>query len=67
MATISAAETIQLQQRLDLSESANSTLRQANMDLFLKIPVTSQPSAEPDPEPDEKPSFDTLFKDGKLL
>lgn len=67
--TVSTAEAIQLRAALSAAETANATLRQANMDLFLKIPVAAQDDkpGNDTPHADEKPSFDALFADGKLL
>lgn len=64
--TIAEAERIQLQTQLDAAYQENSNLRQTNMDLFLKIPV-SQQTEQAEPEEEEKPSFDKLFENGKLI
>ena len=64
--TVAVADQIQTAARLDDQMRQNDTLRQTNMDLFLRVPVNAA-GAEPQPEPEEeKLSFDALFKDGVL-
>ena len=68
MATVATAEIIQLQAALEAERNANDTLRQANMDLFLKIPVTAAgQETQAAEQEEEKPSFDSLFENGKLI
>lgn len=65
--TVAVADRIQVGSQLEDQIRQNESLRQTNMDLFLKIPVTGQPEKqEPEPEQDA-PTFEALFKDGVLL
>ena len=67
MATVAAAEIIQLQAALGAEQAANETLRKANMDLFLKIPVGAAAAEETkEEEPEDGLSMTALIDSGAL-
>lgn len=50
------------QERDDL-RSANETLREANMQLFLRVGSKTDPDPKPGDPPKEKPKFEDLFNE----
>jgi hypothetical protein len=47
----------------DQLRSANETLREANMQLFLRVGSKSEPDQKPGDPPKEKPKFEDLFNE----
>lgn len=47
----------------DQLRSANETLREANMQLFLRVGSKSEPDPKPGDTPKEKPKFEDLFNE----
>jgi len=65
--TTLAAESKKAVETAEKMTKDNETLRQANLDLFLKVGTEKKEKKEIPPEEDEKPSFDDLFdEDGEL-
>ena len=65
--TMAVADRIQAGAQIRDLNQQNDALRQTNMDLFLKIPVTGGSEKPPEEPEEEKPTFEALFKDGVLL
>lgn len=58
----------QLQQQLDQLATENANLRQTNLDLFLRVPVTAgTPAAADDDDADKGPTIASLFDDKGML
>lgn len=65
--TLAVADRIQAGAQIEDLARQNDALRQTNMDLFLKIPVTGSSEKTPEEPEEEKPTFEALFKDGVLI
>lgn len=63
------AQIVQLQQSLDQLATENSNLRQTNMDLFLRVPVTAGTTDKTEEQDTDKgPTIASLFDErGNLL